>query len=133
MSSFTSSLVSGFSAREAVAGCTPARAATSRRVTACSVMGAPLCAGRRPRKAAAPGLILRHVPWIPSQRRGTHPTREPRLVPGQVGGSGQKSGGRFSYGVLSTIVVRVETLAAARISESRFSSAAGEATRTFSM
>jgi len=35
--------------------------------------------------------------------------------------------------VLSTIVVLVETLAAALISESRFSRAAGEATRTFNM
>ena len=43
------------------------------------------------------------------------------------------SGGRFSYGVLSTIVVRVDTFAAARISWSMSSSAAGEATRTFRM
>src|SRR6516165_3452918 len=41
VSSFTSSRVSGLRAREAVAGCTPARAATSRSVTACSVTGTP--------------------------------------------------------------------------------------------
>jgi len=41
----------------------------------------------------------------------------------------QTAGGRFSYGVESTTLVRVETLAAARISASRVSRAAGLATR----
>jgi hypothetical protein len=41
--------------------------------------------------------------------------------------------GRFSYGVLSTIVVRVETFATDRIRASRSSSADGVATRTFRM
>src|SRR6185503_9614847 len=46
VSSRTSSRVSGLSAREAVAGCTPARAATSRRVTVRSVIGTSLRSAR---------------------------------------------------------------------------------------
>ena len=46
---------------------------------------------------------------------------------------GHTFGGRFSYGVLSTMVVRVDTLAADRISCSRSSSSAGDPTRTLSM
>ena len=41
--------------------------------------------------------------------------------------------GRFSYGVESTIVVRVETLAAARTRASSSSRSAGVATRTLRM
>src|SRR5439155_25268660 len=41
-----------------------------------------------------------------------------------------RAGGRRSYGVLSTIVVVVETFARARITASRCSSAPGEATLT---
>jgi AcrR family transcriptional regulator len=43
------------------------------------------------------------------------------------------AGGRFSYDVDSTIVVRVDTLASVRICCSRSSSAAGEAVRTLRM
>ena len=46
---------------------------------------------------------------------------------------GHTLGGRVSYGVLSTIVVRVETFAAARIRARSTSRADGVATRTFRM
>ena len=47
--------------------------------------------------------------------------------------AGRQVTGRLSYGVLSTIVVRVETFATDRIRASRSSRADGVATRTLRM
>jgi AcrR family transcriptional regulator len=64
-------------------------------------------------------------------RRRRRPGRAAAVT--DAGRPAYRSGGRFSYGVDSTIVVRVDTFAIARISCSRFSSAPGEGTRTLSM
>src|ERR1700729_4169992 len=72
VSSLTSGRVSGFSARDAVAGCTPARRATSRSVTAGSGIGchAPPCARARAR-------VPSRLPQIVSAGRGGRPAARP--------------------------------------------------------
>ena len=72
-------------------------------------------------------------PRPPCPTRRCHRNLTLRKGIGRAKVAPQIAGGRPSYGVDSTTVVRVATLAAARISCSRASRAAGEATRTLRM
>ena len=75
-----------------------------------------------------PGCLGLACCW-PRARRRARAASSPDRARARQG----TAGGRFSYGVLSTIVVRVDTPATPLISCSRSSSAAGEATRTLRM
>lgn len=66
---------------------------------------------------------------IPEQL-GLAPAQRRRVAPGDTG---HRFGGRPSYGVLSTTVVRVDTFAAARIFASSASRSPGAPTRTLRM
>ncbi len=83
-----------------------------------------------PEALTRPYELLRPDPHAagvrPAGSRVVARARLSRPSPGQTTG-------RFSYGVLSTIVVRVDTFAAARIRASRSSSALGRETRTLRM
>ena len=81
----------------------------------------------------SPGVLV--TTDLPTDRSAVLPGSSARssTASGPPSGDRRQVTGRFSYGVLSTIVVRVETFATDRIRASSVSSVAGVATRTLRM
>ena len=86
----------------------------------------------RPGARPGPGARAR-ADQPASAASGSESSGSPPSVPPMPSPECSRSGGRFSYGVLSTIVVLVDTPAQARICCSRSSRAEGVATRTLRM
>ena len=83
--------------------------------------------GGRPAAASTARWVSPRIPWVLTRSRAASSSSVRRSV------IEAQSTGRFSKGVDSTIVVRVDTLAAPRMRASSSSSASGVATRILRM